>query len=107
VEPLQIVSYTKGQYFRVHHDAGTLDEDTGTVEVVLPRRVITIFVYINTVPEVQYIVQYVLCVICNNIILHRVQEVKHVSRMLTYQFDHNEGARYCFATLHQMALQTQ
>lgn len=36
-EPLQIVSYTEGQKFETHHDAGTLQDD-GTVELVPPRR---------------------------------------------------------------------
>ena len=52
VEPLQIVSYTKGQKFETHHDAGTLLED-GTVEAVPPRRVVTLFLYLNTLPEGQ------------------------------------------------------
>eukprot|EP01041_Mallomonas_annulata_P009587 gene9587-19924_t len=50
VEPLQIVSYTNGQMFDTHHDAGSLMED-GTVELVHPRRLITIFLYLNTLPE--------------------------------------------------------
>jgi hypothetical protein len=37
VEPLQIVSYTQGQKFELHHDAGTLGDD-GTVELVPPHR---------------------------------------------------------------------
>ena len=37
VEPLQIVSYTGGQKFDLHHDAGTLTED-GDIEIVQPRR---------------------------------------------------------------------
>jgi prolyl 4-hydroxylase len=51
VEPLQIVSYTKGQYFNLHHDAGTLDEDEETVELVPPKRIITLFVYLNDVSD--------------------------------------------------------
>ena len=51
-EPLQIVSYTEGQHFDVHHDAGTLDEDTGEVDgPCVPRRVATIFAYLNSLPE--------------------------------------------------------
>jgi Rps23 Pro-64 3,4-dihydroxylase Tpa1-like proline 4-hydroxylase len=37
VEPLQVVAYTKGQKFDIHHDAGTLNDD-GSVELVLPSR---------------------------------------------------------------------
>ena len=49
VEPLQIVSYTNGQHFDIHHDAGTLFED-GTIDIVQPRRLVTIFIYLNTLP---------------------------------------------------------
>ncbi len=49
-EPLQIVSYTTGQKFETHHDAGTL-LDNGEVELVPPRRLVTLFVYLNTLPE--------------------------------------------------------
>ena len=52
VEPLQVVSYTDGQYFNEHHDAGTIDDDRpDVVELVPPRRLITLFVYLNTLPE--------------------------------------------------------
>jgi hypothetical protein len=37
VEPLQIVSYTDGQRFDLHHDAGTLTDD-GEIDIVQPRR---------------------------------------------------------------------
>ena len=37
VEPLQIVSYTGGQKFDLHHDAGTIMDD-GEIEIVQPRR---------------------------------------------------------------------
>jgi hypothetical protein len=50
VEPLQIVSYTKGQKFDLHHDGGTLLDD-GSVELVLPKRLITFFTYLNTLPS--------------------------------------------------------
>ena len=50
VEPLQIVSYTKGQKFELHHDAGTMMED-GTVEINPPKRLVTLFVYLNNLPE--------------------------------------------------------
>ena len=49
-EPLQIVSYTAGQKFETHHDAGTLLDD-GVVELVPPRRLVTLFLYLNTLPE--------------------------------------------------------
>ena len=42
IEPLQIVYYSDGQMFDIHHDAGTLLED-GTVDLVQPRRIITLF----------------------------------------------------------------
>jgi hypothetical protein len=41
VEPLQIVSYTEGQKFELHHDAGTMTDD-GAVEVVPPRRLVRV-----------------------------------------------------------------
>jgi hypothetical protein len=50
VEPLQIVSYRAGEKFNLHHDAGSLDED-GNVEMVYPRRLVTLFVYLNNLPE--------------------------------------------------------
>ncbi len=53
VEPLQIVSYKDGQLFDTHHDAGTYDDATGNVELVLPRRYATLFVYLNTLPDGQ------------------------------------------------------
>ena len=51
IEPLQLVRYEAGQYFNLHHDLGVLYED-GSVElpVLPPRRVCTIFVYLNDVP---------------------------------------------------------
>ena len=51
-EPLQIVSYTEGQKFETHHDAGTLCDD-GTVELVPPRRLATLFLYLNKLPPDQ------------------------------------------------------
>jgi prolyl 4-hydroxylase len=50
VEPLQIVRYRDGQYFDVHHDAGTLLDD-GSVELVAPRRFATVFLYLNSLPK--------------------------------------------------------
>ena len=52
VEPLQIVSYTNGQKFELHHDAGTFLED-GTVEINPPKRLVTLFLYLNNLPEGQ------------------------------------------------------
>jgi hypothetical protein len=52
VEPLQLVSYTRGQKFDTHHDGGTLGDD-GTVEMVDPKRYVTVFSYLNTLPEGQ------------------------------------------------------
>ena len=52
MEPLQIVSYTRGQKFETHHDAGTLLDD-GSVQPVPPRRLVTLFLYLNTLPEGQ------------------------------------------------------
>ena len=51
VEPLQVVSYTKGQKFNLHHDAATLNDDGSCTDVVPPRRIATLFVYLNTLPE--------------------------------------------------------
>ena len=45
-----MVCYKKNQFYNEHHDAGSVLED-GTVDVVPPARVITIFVYLNTMPE--------------------------------------------------------
>ena len=68
VEPLQVVTYTNGQRFDLHHDLGPIsladDEDAGdqrllaaqaseiTVEAPTgPKRLVTLFVYLNTLPE--------------------------------------------------------
>lgn len=50
VEPLQVVKYLPGQFFGMHHDMGVLFED-GSVELPPrpPRRITTIFVYLNDV----------------------------------------------------------
>jgi hypothetical protein len=46
VEGLQLVSYTKGQSFDVHHDIGPIDDACEHVlRVVPPRRIVTLFVY--------------------------------------------------------------
>ena len=51
IEPLQLVRYLPGQFFGRHHDTGALFED-GSVDLpmVPPRRVATLFVYLNSVP---------------------------------------------------------
>ena len=55
IEPLQLVRYGPGQYFREHHDMGVLFDD-GSVELPprvmagVPRRVVTILVYLNDLP---------------------------------------------------------
>jgi len=51
VEPLQVVHYTNGAEFKLHHDAGTLDENDHSIEIVEPKRIVTFFVYLNTLPE--------------------------------------------------------
>jgi len=50
VEPLQVVKYRPGQFFGRHHDMGVLFDD-GSVELPErpPRRLTTIFVYLNDV----------------------------------------------------------
>ena len=50
VEPIQIVSYRKGQHFDVHHDLGPWDPEVDVVEFIRsPTRLATLFVYVNTV----------------------------------------------------------
>ena len=52
VEGLQIVSYTDGQKFETHHDIGPIDDACEhVVTVVPPRRIITLFVYLNDLPQ--------------------------------------------------------
>jgi len=56
IEPLQVVRYSSGEYFDLHHDIGELfieKGDKGFVEVVPTLRVFTIFVYLNTLPKDQ------------------------------------------------------
>lgn len=56
IEPIQLVRYQLGDFFQAHHDLGTLYDD-GTVELppssflFPPRRLVTIFVYVNDVPQ--------------------------------------------------------
>jgi hypothetical protein len=49
-EPIQVVSYSEGQHFGLHHDIGTLDTVTGEVQMVTPRRLATVFLYLNHLP---------------------------------------------------------
>ena len=51
VEPLQIVRYSRGQYFNLHHDAGTLNDEDSCIEPISPRRILTFFVYLNDCPS--------------------------------------------------------
>ncbi|CAB9525214.1 prolyl 4-hydroxylase [Seminavis robusta] len=56
VEPLQLVRYKVGEFFGVHHDTGDYNEETGQVAlppktVLAKRRIVTIFCYLNTLPE--------------------------------------------------------
>ncbi len=53
VEPFQMVRYTKGQQFKTHHDMGPIVDDEKRVRVVPPRRVVTLFAYLNTTPKGQ------------------------------------------------------
>jgi prolyl 4-hydroxylase len=60
IEPLQLVRYMPGQFFGLHHDMGDLLEDDGDDIVTLPRknivvkrRLVTIFCYLNTLQEDQ------------------------------------------------------
>lgn len=57
IEPIQLVRYKPGEFFGLHHDMGDLSPDG---DVVLPqrvwyakRRLITLFIYLNTLPEEQ------------------------------------------------------
>eukprot|EP01084_Bolivina_argentea_P080193 145291_1 len=56
VEQIQIVRYTNGQQFRLHHDAGTLSihhpqrnmDEEYAVDLLLPLRVYSFFVYLTS-----------------------------------------------------------
>ena len=53
-EPFQLVAYKDGQFFETHHDLGTLSDDGGAVaHDGGPRRLATVFVYLNTLPRGQ------------------------------------------------------
>ncbi len=47
IEQLQMVKYKKGELNNTHHDAGVIYED-GSIELILPVRLYTIFVYLST-----------------------------------------------------------
>ena len=47
----QIVKYTKGQRFNLHHDLGTYNSDTDVIDMVSPTRVVSFFVYLNTLQK--------------------------------------------------------
>ena len=51
VEPLQVVKYSQGQKFETHHDMGTLGEDNTVEQVIPPRRLVTFFIYLNSLPK--------------------------------------------------------
>lgn len=51
IEPIQVVRYTQGQEFGLHHDSGSIDEEGRIQDVVPPRRDATFFVYLNDLPE--------------------------------------------------------
>ncbi len=51
VEPLQVVQYSEGQKFETHHDMGTLGPDNTVEQVIPPRRLITFFIYLNSLPD--------------------------------------------------------
>ena len=57
IEPLQIVRYKPGQFFDMHHDMADINANG---DVVLPpkryeakRRLVTLFVYLNTLSDEQ------------------------------------------------------
>jgi prolyl 4-hydroxylase len=50
IEPLQLVRYKAGDFFGLHHDAGTYNEITGEVIEDPPKRLLTLFVYLNDLP---------------------------------------------------------
>ena len=57
IEPLQLVRYLPGEFFNVHHDMGDLlDDDEVKLpkkHIMLKRRVLTLFFYLNTLSEDQ------------------------------------------------------
>lgn len=50
IEPMQIVSYTNSQKFDIHHDIGEWNFDTNEIIIQYPKRLVTYFVYLNTLP---------------------------------------------------------
>ena len=57
IEALQLVRYTPGQFFGVHHDMGDLLENDQVAlpprDVHVKRRLVTLFVYLNSLEEDQ------------------------------------------------------
>jgi 2OG-Fe(II) oxygenase superfamily len=56
IEPLQLVRYRKGQFFGAHHDLGDYNAETHSVDlppksIFAKRRIVTLFCYLNSVPE--------------------------------------------------------
>lgn len=50
VEQLQIVRYLDQQKFNLHHDMCTIDDNNNVIEVGDPRRLVTFFIYLSTLP---------------------------------------------------------
>lgn len=79
IEALQLVRYqAPDQHFHVHHDLGIYDEDTGKVElpsrsIWYQRRMITLFCYLNTVPQTYGGATYFPCCI------KQIEQQRHVS----------------------------
>lgn len=55
IEPLQLVRYMPGEFFDMHHDLADLDADGNVIpppkHAQAKRRIITLFVYLNTLSE--------------------------------------------------------
>jgi hypothetical protein len=51
VEPLQVVQYSEGQKFETHHDMGTLGPENTVEQVFPPRRLVTFFIYLNSLAD--------------------------------------------------------
>lgn len=52
VEPGQVVKYSPGEYFGLHHDSGAiLDDDRIQLPPSMPLRLATVFVYLTDMPD--------------------------------------------------------
>ncbi|KAG7341082.1 2OG-Fe(II) oxygenase superfamily-domain containing protein [Nitzschia inconspicua] len=55
IEPLQLVRYTEGQFFGIHHDMGDLEENDSVAlppkNIAVKRRLVTLFCYLNTLEQ--------------------------------------------------------